>query len=38
LTPLEVIKEMSSIWLNTPFEEGRHSERVALFNNLGEKA
>ncbi len=37
LTPLELIKEMSSVWLSTPFEEGRHSERIALFNDLGEK-
>ena len=37
---LNTTKEIEGIveaWLATDFEEGRHSERVALFNNLGEK-
>lgn len=37
ISSMETIKEMTSSWLEAKFEEGRHAERVALFNNLGEK-
>ena len=38
LISLETMKEMLKAWLEAPFEEGRHTDRVALFNDLGEKA
>ena len=34
----EMIQKMLDVWLETEFSGGRHSERVSLFNNLGEKA
>ena len=37
-TSFEDLKNIVSTWLEANFEEGRHSERVALFNELGEKA
>lgn len=36
-TSLEEIKELTTVWLESTFEEGRHSERIKLFNELGEK-
>jgi ribose 5-phosphate isomerase B len=33
---LDEMKAMISAWLNTKFEGGRHAERVAMFENLGE--
>ncbi len=35
-TQLEIIKQVSKVWFETEFEGGRHAERVALFNDLGE--
>lgn len=32
----EEIKAMVDAWLETDFEEGRHSDRIAIFNELGE--
>ncbi|MBC98645.1 MAG: ribose 5-phosphate isomerase B [Halobacteriovoraceae bacterium] len=37
LTSIEDIKVITKKWLETPFEEGRHTGRVAKFNDLGEK-
>lgn len=37
LTPIEEIKEITKVWLESPFEEGRHTGRIAKFNDLGEK-
>ncbi|MBT6325272.1 MAG: ribose 5-phosphate isomerase B [Bdellovibrionales bacterium] len=37
VSTLEAIKEMTDTWLATEFSQGRHSERIELFNNLGEK-
>lgn len=37
VSTLESIKEMTDIWFTTEFSQGRHSERIELFNNLGEK-
>ncbi len=37
LLELEDIKSLTKTWLSTSFEGGRHSERVALFNELGER-
>lgn len=37
LTSIEDIKVIAKKWLETPFEEGRHTGRVAKFNDLGEK-
>lgn len=37
LINVELIKETVKVWLETPFEEGRHSDRIAIFNELGEK-
>ena len=31
------IKEIVKTWINTPFEGGRHSIRLSMFENLGEK-
>ena len=36
LTPMDQIKEITSAWLETSFEEGRHTGRIAKFNELGE--
>ncbi len=36
LTPVAEIKEITKEWLAAPFEEGRHSGRIAKFNDLGE--
>lgn len=33
----EAIREMIEVWLKTPFAGGRHSERLALFDDLGEE-
>ncbi len=33
----EAIREMIEIWLKTPFAGGRHTERLALFDDLGEE-
>ncbi len=35
ITPIEEIKLMTKVWLETPFEEGRHAGRIAKFNELG---
>lgn len=32
-----VIEEMAKAWLETPFDGGRHQERIDLFSDLGEK-
>jgi ribose 5-phosphate isomerase B len=32
------IKAMVQAWLECSFEEGRHSERIAIFNDWGEKS
>lgn len=37
ITPLEDIKKIVDLWLKTEFEQGRHTQRIELFNNLGEK-
>jgi ribose 5-phosphate isomerase B len=37
LVELSLIKEMISVWLEAPFEGGRHQDRVNKFSNLGEK-
>lgn len=37
LSSLEDIKSITKVWLETPFEEGRHSGRIAKFNDLGEE-
>ena len=37
LIDIETIKKIAKTWLETEFEGGRHTERVALFNELGEK-
>lgn len=37
VTSLDDIKDITMTWLNTDFEGGRHSERIELFNLLGEK-
>jgi len=37
LVELETIKEMITAWLETPFEGGRHLDRVNKFVTLGEK-
>ncbi len=37
VSTLEAIKEMTDTWFATEFSQGRHSERIELFNNLGEK-
>ena len=34
---MDMLKEMTSAWIETEFGQGRHSDRIALFNNLGEK-
>lgn len=33
----EMIREMIEVWLKTPFAGGRHTERLALFDDLGEE-
>lgn len=38
LISIDTMKEMVKAWIEAPFEEGRHSERIALFTDLGEKA
>lgn len=38
INSVEEIKEMAKAWLNTEFENGRHSGRIEKFNQLGEKA
>ncbi|MBI2519356.1 MAG: ribose 5-phosphate isomerase B [Bdellovibrio sp.] len=35
ISSVESIKQMVDVWLTTAFEGGRHSERIATFNNLG---
>ena len=37
-TKPDLISEMLKAWLETPFEGGRHSQRIALFDELGEKS
>lgn len=37
-TDYKLIEEMIKTWLTTSFEGGRHSERVSLFNKLGENS
>lgn len=36
ISSMDEIKEMITVWLKTDFEGGRHSERIALFNDIGE--
>lgn len=36
-TPMDEIKKISDVFLNSPFEGGRHQTRIDQFNNLGEK-
>jgi ribose 5-phosphate isomerase B len=38
LTPVEDLKSIIDAWLEAKFEEGRHSGRIAKFNELGEEA
>lgn len=35
-TPPELIIKMSDVFLSTPFEGGRHQQRIDQFNDLGE--
>ena len=35
ITSSNLCKEIISAWLAEPFEGGRHSERVAMFSNIG---
>jgi ribose 5-phosphate isomerase B len=35
-TPLEEMKKMAEVFLETPFEGGRHQTRIDQFNTLGE--
>ena len=35
ITSSDLCKEIISAWLAEPFEGGRHSERVAMFSNIG---
>lgn len=37
INTMDQIKEVTDTWLTTDFAGGRHSERVALFSELGEK-
>ena len=37
ISSMEDLKAMADAWLKEEFEGGRHSERIALFNELGEK-
>jgi ribose 5-phosphate isomerase B len=37
INTLEEIKQIVSAWFTAQFEEGRHTGRVAKFNDLGEK-
>lgn len=37
VTPIETMKKMIDIWLETSFEGGRHSERIESFDSLGEE-
>ena len=37
LLDMDTMKSLAKIWLETEFEGGRHSERIALFDELGEK-
>jgi len=37
LTQMSDICEITKVWLESKFEQGRHSDRIELFNNLGEK-
>ena len=37
VTSMQDIKKMIDTWLSTPFEGGRHANRVEMFNNWGEK-
>lgn len=37
LNSTQEIEGIVEAWLSASFEEGRHSERIALFNQLGEK-
>jgi ribose 5-phosphate isomerase B len=36
ITTIDGLEEISMAWLNAEFENGRHAERLALFENLGE--
>jgi len=36
INTIDSLKDIISSWLEAKFEEGRHSERLALFENLGE--
>lgn len=38
LISTEAMKEMLGVWLATPFEGGRHAERIAIFTDWGEKS
>ena len=35
-TEENLLKQIVETWMNTEFAGGRHSERIALFDNLGE--
>jgi ribose 5-phosphate isomerase B len=37
VTPINLMKDIVTTWLETCFEEGRHSKRVAQFEKLGEE-
>ena len=36
LTTMEAIKKIIDAWLAASFEEGRHTDRIKMFNQLGE--
>ena len=36
VSSIDQIKSMLEVWLNTEFEAGRHSERIEIFNLLGQ--
>lgn len=36
INSLDQLKDIADSWLKASFEGGRHSERIALFDNLGE--
>jgi ribose 5-phosphate isomerase B len=35
-TPQELLNKIADMFINTPFEGGRHQQRIDQFNNLGE--
>ncbi len=37
LVELQAIKDIAKVWIESPFEGGRHLDRINKFSNLGEK-